>query len=91
MSPVESDRTAGDIAIDLDRTSTEAGVYPIVLISYLIGCEQYNDAANAKLVKSYFEYIVSEDGQNAGAEAAGSAPISSDLRSKIEPAVASIS
>ena len=90
-SEIESGRTAHDIAIKLDRTSSEAGVYPIVLVSYLIGCEQYTDPANAELVKSYFSYIVSEEGQKVAAEAAGSAPISADLRSKIEPAIAVIS
>ncbi len=90
-SEIESGRTAHDIAIKLDRTSSAVGVYPIVLVSYLIGCEQYTDPANAELVKSYFSYIVSEEGQNVAAEAAGSAPISADLRSKIEPAIAVIS
>ena len=90
-SELEGDRTEHDIAIKLDRTSTEDGVYPIVLVSYLIGCEQYADAANAELVKAYFSYIVSEEGQKVAAEAAGSAPISADLRAKIEPAIASIS
>ena len=90
-SELEPDRTEHDIAIKLDRTSTEDGVYPIVLVSYLIGCEQYADAANAELVKAYFSYIVSEEGQNVAAEAAGSAPISADLRAKIESAIASIS
>ncbi len=90
-SQIEGGRTDHDIAIELDRTSTAEGVYPIVLVSYLIGCEQYADAANAELVKAYFGYIVSEEGQQVAAEAAGSAPISADLRSKIEPAIASIS
>ena len=90
-SELEGDRTEHDIAIKLDRTSTEDGVYPIVLVSYLIGCEQYADAANVELVKAYFSYIVSEEGQKVAAEAAGSAPISADLRAKIEPAIASIS
>ena len=90
-SQIEGGRTDHDIAIELDRTSTAEGVYPIVLVSYLIGCEQYADAANAELVKAYFGYIISEEGQQVAAEAAGSAPISADLRSKIEPAIASIS
>ncbi|UOQ56348.1 phosphate ABC transporter substrate-binding protein PstS [Leucobacter allii] len=89
-SPLEEGRTDHDLAIALDRTSTEAGVYPIVLVSYLIGCEEYADAANAELVKSYFSYIVSEDGQSTAAEAAGSAPISEDLRGKIQTAIDSI-
>lgn len=89
-SPLEDGRTDHDLAIALDRTSSEKGVYPIVLVSYLVGCEEYKDAANAELVKAYFSYIVSEDGQKAAAEAAGSAPISSDLRSKVETAISSI-
>ncbi len=90
-SPLEEGRTANDLAIKLDRTSSADGVYPIVLVSYLIGCEQYEDPANAELVKAYFEYIVSEEGQQIAADAAGSAPISDDLRSKITPAIAAIS
>ncbi|WP_024357478.1 phosphate ABC transporter substrate-binding protein PstS [Leucobacter chironomi] len=89
-STVEEGRGEHDIAIKLDRTSTAEGVYPIVLVSYLIGCEEYQDSANAELVKEYFGYIVSEEGQKLAAEAAGSAPISADLRSKIEPAIAAI-
>ncbi|WP_449283174.1 phosphate ABC transporter substrate-binding protein PstS [Leucobacter sp.] len=90
-SPFEEGRTDHDLAIQLDRTSTEAGVYPIVLVSYLIGCEQYSDAANAELVREYFGYIVSEEGQTAAAESAGSAPISADLRSKVQTAIEAIS
>ncbi len=42
--PVEG-RDATDIAIDIDRKTTEAGVYPIVLASYQIACQKYDDAA----------------------------------------------
>lgn len=90
VSPVEEGRGANDIAIQLDRTSSEAGVYPIVLVSYLIGCEQYKDAANAELVKSYFSYIVSAEGQQAAADEAGSAPISDSLREKVTTAINAI-
>ncbi|KIP52535.1 phosphate ABC transporter substrate-binding protein PstS [Leucobacter komagatae] len=90
-SPLEEGRTAHDLAIALDRTSTEAGVYPIVLVSYLVGCEKYEDPANAELVKSYFDYIVSSEGQEVAAKAAGSAPISDTLREQAVAAVASIS
>lgn len=90
-SPVEEGRTDGDLAITLDRSSTEDGVYPIVLVSYLIGCETYADAANAELVKEYFNYIVSEEGQSTAQEAAGSAPISAALRDQIQPTIDAIS
>ncbi len=90
-SAFEEGRGENDLALELDRTTTEAGVYPIVLVSYLVGCEQYTDAANAELVKEYFSYIVSEDGQNTAAEAAGSAPISEELRGKVQPVIDAIS
>ncbi|WP_336658986.1 phosphate ABC transporter substrate-binding protein PstS [Leucobacter sp. USHLN153] len=90
-SPLEEDRGEHDLAISLDRTSSEDGVYPIVLVSYLVGCHEYTDAASAELVKSYFSYIVSEEGQSVAAEAAGSAPISEDLRGQVQTAIDSIS
>jgi phosphate transport system substrate-binding protein len=89
-SPFVEGRADTDLAIELDRTSTEAGVYPIVLISYLIGCVEYQDAEAAELTKSYFEYIISDEGQQASAEAAGTAPISSDLFDAASSAVGSI-
>ena len=86
-SPAAEGRGEGDLAIELDRTSTEAGVYPIVLISYLIGCTEYEDAETAALVKEYFSYIVSEEGQKVSADAAGSAPISSAIAEKSAAAI----
>jgi phosphate transport system substrate-binding protein len=79
-----------DLAIEIDRTSEEAGVYPIVLVSYLIGCAEYADPASAELVKSYFTYMASEEGQDVAAEAAGSAPISDTLREKVTTAIDAI-
>lgn len=89
-SPFVDGRGEGDLAMEIDRTTEEAGVYPIVLISYLIGCVEYQDAAAAELVKAYFSYIVSPEGQDAAAEAAGSAPISDTLREKSTAAIALI-
>ncbi len=87
--PVEG-RGATDLAIDVARDTTESGVYPIVLVSYEIACTQYDDAAQAELVKAFFSYIVSEEGQQAAAEAAGSAPISEDLRGQAQTAIEAI-
>lgn len=89
-SPLEEGRTDHDLAIKLDRTSSADGVYPIVLVSYLVGCEKYADAANAEIVKEYFSYIVSEEGQKVATDAAGSAPISADLRTKVQVAIDAI-
>jgi len=70
----------GDLALDLARDTTESGAYPIVLVSYHIVCTTYSDAAQGELVKDFVGYVISEEGQAASAEAAGSAPISEDLR-----------
>ncbi len=86
-SPFEEGRADGDLAIELDRTSTAAGVYPIVLISYLVACEEYVDTAVAPLVKGYLQYIASPEGQDAAAAAAGNAPISDTLREQVNAAI----
>ncbi|NIJ14835.1 phosphate transport system substrate-binding protein [Saccharomonospora amisosensis] len=77
-------------AYDLARDTTESGTYPIVLVSYEIACTNYDDANKAKLVKGYLDYMISEEGQQASAKSAGSAPISDQLRQEIQPAVDAI-
>lgn len=79
-----------DYAIDIARDTTEAGNYPIILVSYHLACTQYEDQETADVVKAFLTYIVSEDGQTASAEAAGSAPISDDARTKAQAAIDAI-
>jgi phosphate transport system substrate-binding protein len=78
-------------AIDIPRDTTAEGVYPIVLVSYILACAQYADQAQVDLVKAWLSYITSDEGQKAAAENAGSAPISADQRSQDETAINSIS
>ncbi len=80
-----------DMAIDIDRATTEAGAYPLVLISYHVVCSTYDSQETADLVKSFEKYVVSEDGQKAAADSAGSAPLSQSLREDATAAVESIS
>ncbi|MDN5631698.1 MULTISPECIES: phosphate ABC transporter substrate-binding protein PstS [Kocuria] len=80
-----------DMAIDIDRATTEAGAYPLVLISYHVVCSTYDSRETADLVKSFEKYVVSEDGQKAAADSAGSAPLSQSLREDATAAVESIS
>ncbi|WP_353816427.1 phosphate ABC transporter substrate-binding protein PstS [Agromyces sp. SYSU T00266] len=89
-SPLEEGRAEGDLAISIDRTTEQAGVYPIVLVSYLIACEQYASPRNVEVVRQYLEYIASEEGQQAAAAGAGSAPISESLRERALLAIESI-
>ena len=78
-SPRAEGRGANDMAIDVDRTDTDPGSYPLMLTSYLLACPTYDDANEAALVKGFLSYVVSEEGQQASAEQAGSAPLDSSL------------
>jgi phosphate transport system substrate-binding protein len=88
--PVEG-RPDVDMAMDIDRTTTESGAYPVLLASYLLACQHYDDANEADLVKGFLSYIVSDEGQQAAAEQAGSAPLDSELASKAADIVGAIS
>ncbi len=89
-SPRVEGRHEHDIAVELDRTTTEAGAYPLVLVSYAVACLNYEDEATGDLVKAFLTYVSSEEGQSASASAAGSAPISEDLRTDVHAAVEAI-
>jgi phosphate transport system substrate-binding protein len=78
-SPRAEGRADVDMAIDVDRTATDSGAYPLSLTSYLIACQTYDDANDAALVKGFLSYAVSDEGQQAAAEQAGSAPLDADL------------
>jgi len=84
-------RSPYDFGFALDRTTTEAGVYPITLVSYHIVCLQYEDQAKVDFIKSFMTYSGSEAGQAAAAAAAGSAPISAELRAQLLESIAQIS
>ncbi len=81
-SPAAEGRPAVDMAIDVDRTTTESGAYPLLLTSYLIACQHYDDATQADLVKGFLTYILSADGQQAAADEAGSAPLDTTVAAK---------
>lgn len=91
VSPRAEGREDNDIVVDLDRTTEEAGTYPIVLVSYLALCGSYADSAEGNAVKAYASYLVSEEGQQVAAENAGSAPLSSEMSAEAQKAVDAIS
>ncbi|MGI8888695.1 MAG: phosphate ABC transporter substrate-binding protein PstS [Nocardioidaceae bacterium] len=89
-TPVEG-RAATDMALDVNRTTEAAGVYPIVLVSYHVACSTYDDQGTAELVKAFESYVISEEGQAAAGEQAGSAPITAAIREQATAAVDTIS
>ncbi|WP_409328613.1 phosphate ABC transporter substrate-binding protein PstS [Trujillonella humicola] len=89
-SPAVEGRGEYDFAIEVNRQTEGSGEYPIVLISYHIGCVQYDDQSTADNVQAFMQYVISEDGQQAAADNAGNAPISDALREQAQTAVDAI-
>ena len=77
-------------AYKVDRTSTDPSTYPVLLVSYLIGCTKYDSADTTSTVKAYFDYVISSDGQQAAAQNAGSAPLPPGITKEDQTAVDAI-
>ncbi|MGY1744405.1 phosphate ABC transporter substrate-binding protein PstS [Blastococcus sp. SYSU D00695] len=89
-SPALEGRGEYDFAIEVNRLTEESGEYPIVLVSYHVGCTTYDEQETADNVKAFMDYVISEDGQAAAAENAGNAEISDALREQAQKAVDAI-
>lgn len=92
-SPAAPEASDTRLTVELDRTTTATGAYPLVLISYSLACATYADAGEAANVQAFLTYVASEEGQARAAEpaVAGSAPISDDLRARAQAAIDLIS
>ncbi|MBO3725274.1 phosphate ABC transporter substrate-binding protein PstS [Actinomyces bowdenii] len=66
------------------------GTYPIILVSYLIARQRYADPGIAPVLKAYLRYAASAEGQQAASRAAGCAPISEELRTRVNAAIETI-
>ncbi|WP_313812963.1 phosphate ABC transporter substrate-binding protein PstS [Glutamicibacter sp.] len=88
-TPVEGSGP-NDLALDLKRDTTEAGTYPIVLLSYHIYCSTYKDQATVDLVKAFGKYVVSAEGQKVASDSAGNAPLSTSIEEKAAAAIDAI-
>ncbi|MCB0895633.1 MAG: phosphate ABC transporter substrate-binding protein PstS [Nocardioides sp.] len=91
VSKPSSTATDTMLTYDIDRTTTETGAYPILLASYEIACQTYDDADQAALVQGFLSYMVSDEGQQAAAEQAGSAPLDPSIASQAQQIVGAIS
>jgi phosphate transport system substrate-binding protein len=90
-SPRLEGKGKNNFAIKLARDTTESGNYPIVLVTYEIACTTYPDAEQGGVVRAFLNHVISEDGQNAAAKAAGNAPITATQRSQYQAAIDAIS
>lgn len=90
-SPASELASDTSLTFDLLRDGSIKDAYPIVMVSYLIGCQTYEDASTAANVQAYFTYVASAEGQQVATEAgAGNAPISEELRTKVQAAIDTI-
>lgn len=80
-------RPDGDVVIDINRTTTADGAYPVLLVSYEIFCTKYANQAQGDLVKGLLTYMVSSDGQQTAASAAGSAPLPDSVASQAKSSI----
>ncbi|MBW1603355.1 phosphate ABC transporter substrate-binding protein PstS [Streptomyces sp. JJ66] len=82
--------TDGDLAMELDYSTDEAGAYPIILVTYEIACDQGNDAGTLEATKSFLTYAASEDGQQQLADI-GYAPIPDEVITKVREKIDTLS
>lgn len=83
-SPLSEDANGeNDLAYAIDRTTTDSSAYPLTLVSYHIVCSAYEDETERDLVVAFEQYVASEEGQAQAAQAAGSAPLTAELRDQI--------
>ncbi|ANC32555.1 Phosphate-binding protein PstS 3 precursor [Isoptericola dokdonensis DS-3] len=80
----------GEYVYTIELQRDIEGTYPVVLVSYTLACGTYADEAQAELVKGFVSYIASEEGQEAAAAAAGSAPLSDTIRQAVQPGIDAI-
>lgn len=92
-SPAAEKATDNRLVVDLDRSTSAEGAYPLVLISYSIACSTYDNQSDVDNVKAFLTYVASTEGQERAADpsVAGSAPISDALRTKVQAAIDGIS
>lgn len=83
-------RPATNLAFEIVRETDTSDIYPIVLVSYLMGCKDYKNDALVPLIKAWASYLISEEGQSIAAQAAGSAPLPQSLRVKAQEIIDAI-
>ncbi|MBD3689285.1 phosphate ABC transporter substrate-binding protein PstS [Nanchangia anserum] len=87
-TPASAD--TADLAVAISRTPASPTAYPLVLVSYEIVCQSYEDPAIATGVKAYMSYLASDKGQQLAADNAGSAPLSAQMSTRVRGAIETI-
>ncbi len=81
---VDTELSKGPRMIPIEvRKKPPARAYPLVLVSYLIACTAYDSDRETAAVNAYVNYVVSRQGQEASAEAVGSAFLPPSLSKRV--------
>lgn len=75
--------TGDDLKLKMDYMTTEAGAYPIVLVTYEVVCTKGSPADKAGLIRSFLSYTSSTEGQSQ-LEKLGYAALPESLRARVE-------
>ncbi|MET9391713.1 phosphate ABC transporter substrate-binding protein PstS [Streptomyces sp. NPDC006624] len=82
--------TGKDLALKLDYATKADGAYPITLVTYEIVCDKGNKAETLPAVKSFLNYMASEDGQGVLTDA-DYAPMPDEVITKVRETVNGLS
>ncbi|MEO3753505.1 phosphate ABC transporter substrate-binding protein PstS [Streptomyces sp. B6B3] len=80
----------GDLALELDYTTSEEGAYPLVLITYEVVCDRGNNPDTLPLTRAFLRWTASQEGQRALADI-DYAPIADDIIRRVRERVADLS
>lgn len=86
IASAELKEDAGDLVFSIDYGLKEAGAYPAILATYQITCTQGLPAEQAKLVKSFLTYQISEAGQKV-LDDTGYVSLPTELRTKVKSGI----
>ena len=90
VAAAKNDGEGNDLRLKLDYATKEAGVYPIVLVTYEIACSKGLDAGKTTVLKAFLKHVASADVQKA-LEGIGYAPLPAETLTKVNAAIDAIS
>ncbi|WP_258054746.1 phosphate ABC transporter substrate-binding protein PstS [Streptomyces sp. Ru71] len=82
--------TGQDLALKLNYNPTEAGAYPLTLVTYEIVCDKGNKSDTLAGTKAFLRYTASEDGQKVLSDNSY-APIPAEIISKVRTTIEGLS
>ncbi|WP_053666602.1 phosphate ABC transporter substrate-binding protein PstS [Streptomyces sp. MMG1121] len=82
--------TGKDLSLQLNYNTKADGAYPITLVTYEIVCDKGNKADTLPTVKSFLNYMASEDGQKI-LSGISYAPMPDEIISKVRTTIAGLS